>query len=273
MKIPLSEKHMLSPVPTPTALSIFALLAVTSCYTAADGQDAPPHSGIVAAVQQHDQSFWKAYNECQVDEMAVFLTEDIEFYHDKDGLTSSRPKVLESIRSGLCGSGNPRMRREAIEETVEVHLLHGYGAIITGDHRFYQTDAGKPERRAGLATFTHVWQHQDGEWKMSRILSYDHREVEQQDSVTVSAEALRACVGTYATTQMGPIRIAMRGTKLSVKASGFDARIVPMSSTKFHHQERDLEFEFIKNQNGVFQTLIIREHGEVVEKATRATKN
>lgn len=49
------------------------------------------------------------------------------------------------------------------------------GAIQVGIHKFYETIAGKSERYASSAKFTHVWVLENGQWKLTKSLSYDHR--------------------------------------------------------------------------------------------------
>jgi len=70
---------------------------------------------------------------------------------------------------------NIKVRREAISGTIQVFPLEDngkiYGAVLSGDHYFYQN-----ETRTGIAKFTHTWLLKEGEWRMHRILSYDHRQ-------------------------------------------------------------------------------------------------
>ena len=49
-----------------------------------------------------------------------------------------------------------------------------YGAIYSDTHRFCQFGAGKCE---GIGRFMHIWQNKGGEWKVTRIISYDHKAV------------------------------------------------------------------------------------------------
>lgn len=121
-----------------------------------------------------DSLFWQSYNACDIDKFKTFLTDDLEFYHDKGGLTTTLATFMESIESGLCGNENWRLRREVVEGSVKVFPVPDYGAIISGEHLFYIVE-NSTERLDGLATFVHVWQYKNGEWKMSRVLSYDHR--------------------------------------------------------------------------------------------------
>ena len=107
-----------------------------------------------------------------------FFTNDVEFYHDKGGITNGLENLAMSMKKNLCSNENFRLRREAVAGTVKVFSLQQsnsiYGAIISGSHVFYINEKGKKERLDGLAKFTHVWLLKDNVWKMSRILSYDH---------------------------------------------------------------------------------------------------
>lgn len=72
------------------------------------------------------------------------------------------------------------MRREAVTGSVQVFPLENGGAIygtnLSGEHVFTIWGKNKAEYPGGRARFTHIWLLQaDGGWKMSRILSYDHR--------------------------------------------------------------------------------------------------
>jgi len=50
--------------------------------------------------------------------------------------------------------------------------MHGYGAVETGVHRFYQPKTGS--EATGEAKFIHLWQNKDGAWRITRVISYDH---------------------------------------------------------------------------------------------------
>lgn len=116
-----------------------------------------------------------AYNQCDVDKMATFFTPDLEFYHDKSGLTTPLSALISSTRTGLCGNADWRLRREVVKGSLKVYPIAHYGAILSGEHVFYINEKGKEERLDGRANFTHIWRLTNNEWKMSRVLSYDHR--------------------------------------------------------------------------------------------------
>lgn len=56
-----------------------------------------------------------------------------------------------------------------------------YGAVVTGEHVFFLTEPGKPEVQNGRASFTHMMVAKGGEWKIARILSYEHLDTEPAD--------------------------------------------------------------------------------------------
>ena len=109
--------------------------------------------------------------------MRGFFTEDVEFYHDKGGMTLGLAAVNKTTETNLCG-GASRIRREPVAGTIRVSILRNngqiYGAVMTGEHLFYLREPGKAELLDGRARFAHLWLLKDGAWKMARILSYDH---------------------------------------------------------------------------------------------------
>ncbi|MCB0636783.1 MAG: nuclear transport factor 2 family protein [Lewinella sp.] len=161
-------------LPKLSAAVLFALLlSALPKVTAAQAPWEDPN--LEAIILRQDSLFWITYNTCDLEANAAFLAEDLEFYHDKGGFNDSREEVVQALAQNICGEGKPRVRREAVPGTVQVYPVPGYGAIITGQHVFYQTPPGEAERRTGIATFTHVLAFRDGKWLMTRVLSYDHR--------------------------------------------------------------------------------------------------
>jgi Domain of unknown function (DUF4440) len=98
-----------------------------------------------------------------------FFTKDLEFYHDKGGLSNYQQniaafKTLFTKENGLT--------RELVQGSLEVYPIKDYGAIQEGRHRFCHPENGKPD--CGTFKFIHIWKMEDGKWKISRIISYDH---------------------------------------------------------------------------------------------------
>jgi hypothetical protein len=123
---------------------------------------------LFSTVAALDTRLFNAYNHCDLITLGSMVTDDLEFYHDKTGLSVGKQVFIDSIRNNICG----KTQRTLIPGSMEVYRLAGYGAVEIGRHRF--THPGHEELGVGEAKFITVWQLKDGGWKMSREISYDH---------------------------------------------------------------------------------------------------
>lgn len=217
-------------------------------------------------INEKDNSFWEAYNQCNVDKMMSFLSEDFEFYHDKGGLTKGLEAFRKDLSEGLCANG-PQLKRVVKEGTVEIFPMNDIGAIIRGEHYFYVG-----EKADGLAKFTHVWSFKNNEWKMSRVLSFDHQPVpyeNKKEAIQVSDDLLNSYAGKYQAPQSGEVIITKKGKSLEMNAGPMQLILKAQSKTMFFHEESSLTFEFVIDQSGSVSKVIIRENGNIVEEAQR----
>lgn len=227
-----------------------------------------------ATVRHQDALFWDAYDRCDVDRMSQFFWPDIEFYHDKGGLTVGLGPFLQALKTGLCGKPNYLLRREAIPDTVKLYPLRKngvtYGAVLSGEHYFYINDNGKPEYRDSIARFFHVWLLKDGTWKMARVISYDHRDAPSENArkeLTLPPTVLQQYAGKYAAPKNGSLVVAADNNSLVLTlGNGNHFVLHPESETLFFTTDRDLTFEFVKAGSRVSK-IVVREHGSVVEEA------
>ena len=225
-----------------------------------------------AQVLDADKAFWAAYNACDIDGMDQFLTEGLEFYHDKSGLMSGKAALDASLRDGLCKSGGPRVRREAIESSVHFYPLAGYGGILSGDHLFYVREPGKAEYLDGQARFTHVWLLADGKWRMSRILSYDHGPPRTAPGViTLSRAALSRYAGQYwAKNHNEVVTVTVGDTGLQLAVADLKLKLEPVSETSFVVPDRYLRFDFSPDGKAHAYKISVWEKGAVIDEATPA---
>ena len=107
--------------------------------------------------------------------MGKLVAPDVEFYHDKTGLTQGREALVRSLMKGPCGTPGLHVRREVVANSVAVDPVPGHGAVMTGEHRFYAKQGEAPERLDGDARFAVVWHKTGACWEMRRVLSYAHR--------------------------------------------------------------------------------------------------
>jgi hypothetical protein len=61
-----------------------------------------------------------------------------------------------------------------VPESLKVYPIQDNGAIEIGTHTFYAVKSGAPDRLTETGQFTHYWKQENGQWKLSRVLSYDH---------------------------------------------------------------------------------------------------
>jgi ketosteroid isomerase-like protein len=149
------------------------MVTMLLCPVSAVRADPPPgKSGdLYRAIAAADAAAFGAFNRCELDKFSAYFTDDVEFYHDRDGLSLGKVKVLESTRMNVCG----KMTRELVPESLEVYPLPGYGALEIGTHRFHHTGHDDSEP-VGQGKFVHIWKNTNGQWQMTRVISYDHGE-------------------------------------------------------------------------------------------------
>lgn len=149
----------------------------------------------IKQILQADSLFWVAYNSCDVEGMSRFISDDIEFYHDKGGILNGKAAFIETSSKNLCSNKDWKLRREAVPGTVAIFPMKSrdslYGALLSGNHYFYINETGKKEVRDGLAKFLHLWRLQDGQWKMTRIFSYDHGPAPDNNNRKTTKPAVR----------------------------------------------------------------------------------
>lgn len=121
--------------------------------------------------------FGAIFNNCDPEKAEVLLAKDIEFYHDKWGLDDSpSANWIDSLKEECPGENK---KRELIRGSLEIYPLKNYGAIQMGEHLFYEKQDDGSSKLYEKAKFTHLWRRgESGQWKLSRILSYDHQPVE-----------------------------------------------------------------------------------------------
>jgi CubicO group peptidase (beta-lactamase class C family) len=119
------------------------------------------------------------FNTCDITQFDNLLSDKFEFFHDTDGI-SDKKDFISKLRSGLCISPTTfQSRRELLTESTHIYPLYKkkvlYGVVQYGIHRFHETIGGKKEVFGSTARFTHVWQLENGNWKLTKSLSYDHQ--------------------------------------------------------------------------------------------------
>ena len=151
------------------ALLVVALL--TTALPRLQAQTVPTADPLFQTIQSLDTQLFDAYNHCDLDKLGSLLADDLEFYHDKTGLSRGRPALVEAIKNNICG----KVTRELVPGTLEVYPITDYGAVEIGVHRFHHPGHETTES-VGEAKFIQLWQKEkkDGSWKLTRVISFDH---------------------------------------------------------------------------------------------------
>lgn len=165
----------------PGRFSLRAFVFASVCLSLAGTADARQGNDAKASRELYDQvvaldaGLFDAYNRCDIDRVGTFFSEDLEFYHEKGGLTVTRDASLAVMRKNLCPGDGYRVRRELVAASMEVRPIKDYGAVQTGEHRFYLTQKGRKEALDGVCKFVMLWRKTEGGWKASRVVSYGCR--------------------------------------------------------------------------------------------------
>jgi hypothetical protein len=116
-----------------------------------------------------DSLMFDTYNHQNLPKMKTFYTADLEWYQDNDGLLKYET-VFNNFRTLF--DKKDKLTRELVTGTLEVIPIKGFGAIEIGQHRFKHMENGKLE--IGTFRFIMTWKNVNGNWKISRVLSFDH---------------------------------------------------------------------------------------------------
>jgi len=149
-------------------LIIIVFIAGSSVFPGtALAQYKPDDPALYDTIARLDSTFFAAYNTCTVhlQEYSDFYAEDLEFYHDKGGVSNSKKDVVEATRKNICG----KVTRELVPGSLEVYPIANFGAVEIGFHKFHNSQ--EPNAPSHSGRFVLVWHHVDGAWKITRVIS------------------------------------------------------------------------------------------------------
>lgn len=124
----------------------------------------PESKALYDTIVRMDSTWEDSYNNCRMDVQEQLISDDLEFYHDRGGVMTSKKLLLEALKNNICG----KVTRELLKGSIEVYSINNYGAVEIGYHRF----RNKNEKSAGqYARFVHIWHNENGQWKITRVIS------------------------------------------------------------------------------------------------------
>ncbi|MFK2890098.1 nuclear transport factor 2 family protein [Dyella flagellata] len=158
-----------------SVLLIFAITNAGAATPATSLPEAPENQdALFSTISNMDAALFDAFNHCsspdQLKKHASYLNPNLEFYHDKGGVTWTRQDYIDKTRENVCG----HFRRVLTKGSLRVFPIKDYGAIEEGHHAFCEIESGKC---FGEAKFLIVWHHSAGGWEATRIFSYGHQAI------------------------------------------------------------------------------------------------
>ena len=146
---------------------LFMAMAVFSDAQAQ--KDSPANEALYKEIAHLDSVLFNAFNTRDTNTFKNIFSKDLEFFHDKGGLTNYEYTINSLRTTALKNNG---LRRDLVKGSLEVYPIPGYGAMEIGSHTFCHLENGKQD--CGTFKFVQIWQYKNGEWKISRVVSYGH---------------------------------------------------------------------------------------------------
>jgi hypothetical protein len=150
---------------------LFLIISFISCKTGPgkkstqEREYTPIDKKIFEEIKAMDKVFFDAYNNCDLEKQALIYSDNIEFFHDKGGLMTSKKEIIEGTKRNICG----KVTRELIDGSLEVYPINNYGAVQIGYHKFYNNQ--EPNTESIPSKFITMWHNDNGDWKMAKVIS------------------------------------------------------------------------------------------------------
>ncbi|MEX0287978.1 MAG: nuclear transport factor 2 family protein [Flavobacteriaceae bacterium] len=144
------------------------LVILFSSFRTVDGHilgDISKEKTLYETIVALDSIYFTAYNNCNMKKQDEMYAEDLEFYHDKGGLATSKKDILESIENNICG----KVTRELVAGSIEVYPINGFGAVEIGMHKFHNNQ--EPDAVSEPSKFIVIWKQDGDNWLISRVIS------------------------------------------------------------------------------------------------------
>ena len=138
-----------------------ALIGISALASAQTGKD----TDLYQSIARMDSIYFNAYNTCDMAKQAEIYDEDLEFYHDKGGLSTDKQGILESLEKNICG----KVTRELVPGSIEVYPINGFGAVEIAMHKFHNKE--EPDAISKPSKFIVIWKQVGDDWKISRVVS------------------------------------------------------------------------------------------------------
>lgn len=145
------------------------LMAASAMASGAD--DGAARARLAAEITAADARLFGGLNARDIGPMKEGFSRRLEFYHDRGGVTGYDENIAAFEKNFAAPN---RIRRIALADTFEIFPSGPNHAMHIGKHRFCNQPASNEPEGCSVYRFSMVWEHEDGQWKLLRVLSYDH---------------------------------------------------------------------------------------------------
>ena len=128
-----------------------------------------------------DAEFFKAFfDTCDVETVRRSVTDDFEMFHDKGGRVTSSGAEFVKITEDKCqrqAEGTDFLSARKLIKEIDEGLSRSTSTARSRRARIGSMRCKKtsPTASRRAAQFTQVWKEENGQWRLARVLSYDHR--------------------------------------------------------------------------------------------------
>ncbi len=155
---------------------VLAILVFSAACSHSKKEESKKTAGPVSVelyneIAHMDSVMFDAFNTHDLEKLKTTFSENLEFYHDKGGL-SGYEQTMNNFKSLFEKNQHTGLRRDLVKGSLEVYPIKDYGAVETCLHRFCHVEDGKDD--CGVFKNVMIWQNQNGAWKVTRVISYDH---------------------------------------------------------------------------------------------------
>ena len=131
----------------------------------------PAQRQLEAEITAADARLFGGLNDRDIGPMKAGFSPRLEFYHDRGGASGYAENIAIFEQNFKAPN---RIRRVAMPETVEVFPAGPNHAMHIGQHRFCNRPTPADREACSIYRFSMVWEREDGQWKLLRVLSYGH---------------------------------------------------------------------------------------------------
>lgn len=118
--------------------------------------------------------FEAAFGGCDAELLKRVFPDDHEFYHDIGGAQHDSEEFWIGLFDDYFCTEKP-IKREYVAGSHKVYPMHYYGALVYGENRYYMKNKEGEYELDDTGKYMHLWRLNDGQWELTRAISYDHQ--------------------------------------------------------------------------------------------------